>query len=134
MPPPDSSLRRVPKTYLIRVAAASAAIVITAASLSPRSPAIGTGFGDKLDHLAAYSVLSLLVALGWSGRVAPGMIVGSAVGFDGLLELLQHVSPGRQSDWADVAVNSLGALIGLAVAVLVRRVVIAFSRAPTSSS
>ncbi|UEM03258.1 VanZ family protein [Skermanella rosea] len=127
----DCSLLRVPKTYLIRVAATSAAIVITAASLSPRSPAIGTGFGDKLDHLVAYSVLSLLVALGWSGRAAPGMIVGAAIGFGGLLELLQTFSPGRQPDWADVAVNSLGALIGLAVAVLVRRMVTAFFRAST---
>lgn len=129
MPPADRSFLRVPKTYPIRVAAAGAAIIITAASLSSRSPTIGTGLGDKLDHLAAYSALSLLVSLGWSGRIAPGMIVGAAIGFGGLLELLQHVSPGRQADLADFAVNSLGALVGLAVAVLVRRVVAAFSRA-----
>ena len=134
MTPTDCSFLRIPKTHLIRVAAGSAAIVIAAASLSPQSPAIETGFGDKLDHLAAYSVLSLLVALGWSGRVAPGVIVGAAVGFGGLLELLQHFSPGRQADWADFAVNSLGALIGLAVAILVRRMLTAFVRTSTSSS
>jgi VanZ family protein len=134
MTPTDCSFVRVPKTHLIRVAAGSAAIVIAAASLSPQSPAIETGFGDKLDHLVAYSVLSLLVALGWSGRFAPGVIVGAAVGFGGLLELLQTFSPGRQADWADFAVNSLGALIGLAVAILVRRMLTAFVRTPTSSS
>jgi VanZ family protein len=79
-------------------------------------------------------VLSLLVALGWSGRVAPGVIVGAAVGFGGLLELLQTFSPGRQSDWADFAVNWVGAVTGLALAVLVRRTVAALARTSTSSS
>ena len=134
MIPTDCSRLRIPKTRLIRVAAASAAVVIAVASLSPQLPAIETGFGDKLDHLAAYSVLSLLVASGWSGRVAPRVIVGAAVGFGGLLELLQHFSPGRQADWADFAVNSLGAVTGLALAMLVRRTLAAFARTPTSSS
>ena len=134
MTPTDCSFVRVPKTHLIRVAAGSAAIVIAAASLSPQSPAIETGFGDKLDHLAAYSVLSLLVGLGWSERFVPSVIVGAAVGFGGLLELLQHFSPGRQANWADFMVNSLGALTGLAVAILVRRMATAFARTPTSSS
>jgi VanZ family protein len=133
MTPTDCSFVRMPKTHLIRVAAGSAAIVIAAASLSSQSPAIETGFGDKLDHLSAYSVLSLL-ALGWSGRFAPGVIVGAAVGFGGLLELLQTFSPGRQSDWADFAVNSLGALSGLAVAILVRRTLAAVARSSPSSS
>ena len=134
MTPTDCSFLRIPKTHLIRMAAGSAAIVIAFASRSPQLPAIETGFGDKLDHLAAYSVLSLLVALDWSGRVAPGVIVGAAVGFGGLLELLQTFSPGRQSDWADFAVNSLGALIGLAVAILVRRRLAAVARTSPSSS
>ena len=119
--PLTDHLPRVSKTRLIQVAAVGAAIVIAVASLSPHSPAIGTGFGDKLDHLAAYSALSLLVALGWSGRIAPGMIVGTAIGFSGLLELLQTFSSGRQSDWTDFTVNSLGTLAGLIVASLVRR-------------
>ena len=86
------------------------------------------------DKGVALGVLSLLVALGWSGRVAPGVIVGAAVGFGGLLELPQHFSQGRQSDWADFAVNSVGALTGLALAVLVRRTVAALARTSTSSS
>ena len=115
------------------MAAAGVAIVIAVASLSPQLPAIETGFGDKLDHLAAYSVLSLLVGLGWSERFVPSVIVGAAVGFGGLLELLQHVSPGRQADWADFAANSLGALAGIAIAMVVRRTVTAFARTSSSS-
>jgi VanZ family protein len=134
MIPTDCSRLRIPKTRLIRVAAAGAAVVIAVASLSPQLPAIETGFGDKLDHLAAYSVLSLLVGLGWSERFVPSVIVGAAVGFGGLLELLQHFSPGRQANWADFMVNSLGALAGLALAMLVRKTVIAFTRTRPSSS
>ena len=134
MIPTDCSRLRIPKTRLIRVAAAGAAVVIAVASLSPQLPAIETGFGDKLDHLAAYLVLSLLVGLGWSERFVPSVIVGAAVGFGGLLELLQHFSPGRQANWADFMVNSLGALAGLALAMLVRKTVIAFTRTRPSSS
>jgi VanZ family protein len=134
MTPTDCSFLRVPKTHLIRVTAGSAAIVIAAASLSPQSPAIETGFGDKLDHLAAYSVLSLLVTLGWSGRFVPGVIVGAAVCFGGLLELLQTFSPGRQADWADFGINSLGALTGVAIATLIHRMLTAFARTSTSAS
>jgi VanZ family protein len=126
-------LPRVPKTCLIRAAAGSAAILIAIASLSPQSPAIETGFGDKLDHLVAYSVLSLLMAVGWP-RWIPFGGVGVIIGFGGLLELLQTFSPGRQPDWADFAVNSLGALIGLAIALLIRRMWTAFARTSLPSA
>jgi hypothetical protein len=83
----DRFLIRIPKATLIRMAAAGAAIVVALASLSPQSPAIETGFGDKLDHLVAYSVLSLLMALGWSGRIAVGATLEAMVSFGGILEL-----------------------------------------------
>jgi len=49
MTPTDCSLFPVPKTPLIRVAATDTAIVVAVALLSPRSLAIGDGFGDKLN-------------------------------------------------------------------------------------
>lgn len=134
MIPTDYSFFRITKTHLIRMAAGSAAIVIAIASLSPQFPAIETGFGDKLDHLVAYSLLSLLVALGWPGRFVPGVIVGAVVCFGGLLELLQTFSPGRQADWADFGVNSLGAVTGVAVATPIRTILTTFARISTSSS
>jgi VanZ family protein len=121
MPDTEHSLLRIPVVPAIRLAAAAAAVVIAVASLSPQAPAIATGFGDKLDHLAAYTVLTVLMALGWAERVSVGIIVGIVVGFGGLLELLQAFSPGRQPDWADFTVNTTGCLIGLAAAVLIRR-------------
>jgi VanZ family protein len=121
MPHTEHALLRIPVVPVIRIAAAGAAVVVAVASLSPQSPVIATGLGDKLDHLAAYAVLTVLMALGWSGRIGLGFIFGAVVGFGGLLELLQEFSPGRQPDWADFAVNTTGCLIGLAAAVLVRR-------------
>ena len=117
----DSVLLRTPNVFLVRAAAVCAAVVIAFASLSPQAPAIQSGLSDKVDHLAAYMVLMLLMALGWSHRIALGALLGAAVGFGGLLELLQAFSPGRQPDWADFAVNSCGALIGLAFAWLAFR-------------
>ena len=46
----------------------------------------------------------------------------------------QTFSPGRQSDWADFAVNSVGAVTGLALAMLVRMTLAAFACTPTFSS
>jgi VanZ family protein len=113
-----ASLRPPPLwlTWLARALAAGAAIVITAASLSPTAPIVETGFGDKLDHLAAYAVLALLAVPGWSGLIAPGIIAATAIGFGGLLELLQAFAPGRQPGWADFTVNSLGVLAGWTIA------------------
>jgi VanZ family protein len=113
--------RRIPVVSAIRLAAAGATVVVAIASLSPQSPAVASGLGDKLDHLAAYTVLTVLMALGWAGRISIGIIFAAVACFGGFLELLQAFSPGRQPDWADFAVNTTGCLIGLAAAVLIRR-------------
>jgi VanZ family protein len=121
MPHIENLLLRIPVVPAIRLAAAGAAVVVAIASLSPQSPAVASGLGDKLDHLAAYTVLTVLMALGWAGRISVGIIFGAVACFGGLLELLQAFSPGRQPDWSDFAVNTTGCLIGLAAAVLIRR-------------
>jgi VanZ family protein len=121
MPHIENPLLRIPVVSAIRLAAAGAAVVVAVASLSPQSPAVASGLGDKLDHLAAYTVLTVLMALGWAGRISVGIIFAAVIGFGGLLELLQAFSPGRQPDWADFAVNTTGCLIGLAATVLIRR-------------
>ena len=121
MPHIENPLLRIPVVPVIRLAAAVAAVGVAVASLSPWSPAVASGIGDKLDHLTAYSVLTLLLTLGWAGRISMGIVFASVAGYGGLLELLQAFSPGRQPDWADFAVNTTGCLIGLAAAVLIRR-------------
>jgi VanZ family protein len=121
MPDIENPLLRIPVVPVIRLAAAGAAVGIAVASLSPWSPAVASGLSDKLDHLAAYTVLTVLMALGWAGRISMGIVFAAVTGYGGLLELLQAFSPGRQPDWADFAVNTTGCLVGLAATVLIRR-------------
>ena len=121
MPHFENPLLRIPVVPVIRLAAAGAAVGVAVASLSPWSPAVASGLSDKLDHLTAYTVLTVLMALGWAGRISIGIIFAAVAGYGGLLELLQAFSPGRQPDWADFAVNTTGCLIGLAAAALIRR-------------
>jgi hypothetical protein len=59
MTPAVCSFLRLSKTYLIRVVAAGASIVIAVASLTPQSLAIGNGFGDKL-NLRSYRLFGCL--------------------------------------------------------------------------
>jgi len=76
---------------------------------------------DKLEHIAAYAVLSVL----WAGtlsawRVAPGPVWSiaalSAFGFGLVIELLQGVMQlGRIADCGDLLANALGILLGYVV-------------------
>jgi|tagenome__1003787_1003787.scaffolds.fasta_scaffold20450549_1 hypothetical protein len=52
----DRSLLRIPKAPLLPIATAGADVAVTVASLSPKTPAIESGLGDKLDHRTAVYV------------------------------------------------------------------------------
>ena len=97
----------------------AAAIVIL--SLTPKPPDLGFEYGDKLGHLAAYSLLMfwfgwlysdrntrLAYALGW---IALGMGIEFAQGATGY----------RSFEFADMAANSLGVLLGWAISATLRR-------------
>jgi VanZ family protein len=121
MPAPTSRLPWVYPIRLLRIASVAAIVVILVASLSPQAPAVETGYGDKLDHLAAYAILVMLCGGGWFRRGWSVPLTAAVVGLGGVFELLQSFSPGRQPDWADFTVNSLGALTGLLAAMMIER-------------
>ena len=107
-------------------ACVAAAIVL---SLAPRSSADPATPGDKLAHLSGYSVMALcfLTAAVWApgrgrGRLRdrPGRVVGGVIGFSFCLELLQPLV-GRTADVGDAAANALGAALGWALWVWLRR-------------
>ena len=95
MPHIENPLLRIPMVPAMRLAAAGAAVVVAVASLSPQSPAVASGLGDKRSS-RGLTVLTVLMALGWTGRISVGIIFAAVAGFGGLLELLQAFSPGRQ--------------------------------------
>jgi hypothetical protein len=105
------------------------ALALTAASLLPSGRSAGLLEGwDKdispgvqnLLHVPAYAVLVWLVAEAASPRhLAPVALVCAA--FGGLLEWAQAAVPGRTGSVADMLLNAVGALAGLAVVVMLRK-------------
>jgi VanZ family protein len=89
------------------------------ASLQPNlGPPVPSGF-DKIEHLAAYTVLALwftgLVARGRYWAVAAGLL---ALGF--LIEVLQwRMGLGRSAETLDMLANALGVGLGSTLALLV---------------
>ncbi len=78
-------------------------------------------------NVAVFLPLGLAVtrSLALGRRLAPlaALVGGAAFGalVSACIEVLQMLSPGRFPDWRDLALNTLGALVGAIVAVLIGR-------------
>jgi VanZ family protein len=80
------------------------------------------GLGDKLEHALAYAVLGFLPTLVESRRRLLGYLLFSgALGI--ALEFLQRFSPGRTFDYADMAADLMGLVVGCLIASQFRRLV-----------
>lgn len=86
-------------------------------SLAPRVPSIGVQNGDKIGHFLAYGAqvawFGWLLSRRWLWAVLLLFVLQGV-----LLEGLQGLTGYRQPDVWDMAANTLGALIGLALALL----------------
>ena len=92
--------------------------VVAWGELTPHPPALpGLLEWDKLEHFTAYFGLTLLASLGWGLRRSLTWILLGMVALGGALEILQNMV-GRDGEWGDFAANDLGALTGLAMAVV----------------
>jgi VanZ family protein len=103
-------------------------LLISAASLGSPSnlPQLDIPLSDKLEHLAAYLMLGLLLLRGWTRQSRPGRvaIVSSFIlaSLWGLyLEFMQGLTPNRTYDLWDQAVNTLGVALGVVLWTLWRR-------------
>ncbi len=132
MPPPsnDTSLE-LPK-WLRRVAVGSLALYWAALFVATHvpspwdEPSGPSGQGDKLEHFVAYAGLGFLLV--WSmlavwSRLRPRWAFAIAVVYGAVDELLQGLVPTRVPDVWDLLADAMGALIGVALAVLMVRVV-----------
>lgn len=92
--------------------------VVAWGELTPAPPhLINDLFGwDKAEHFTAYFGLCLLASLGWGLRRSLVWVPLGIILLGAALEVLQGMV-GRDSDWHDELANSLGALLGLVVAV-----------------
>jgi VanZ family protein len=91
-------------------------------SLLPAEDMARTGLPGEVEHFLAYAGSTAIAMAGYGLDGSRLLIIGSFWLYAGLLEYLQHFSPGRHPSIADFAASALGALCGgLAIAVLWRR-------------
>jgi len=78
--------------------------------------------GYRLEHFVAYAGSAAIAMAGYGASRGTVQIIGGFWVYAGILEYLQHFSPGRHPSILDFAASALGALCGgLAVALLWRR-------------
>ena len=97
------------------------AAAIALVSLIPRPPHLGIEHGDKLGHLAAYSLLMFWFC--WLYR-AMDVRIAYAAGWIAMgiaLEFAQQATGYRSFELADIAANSLGVLLGWGISATLRR-------------
>ena len=95
-------------------------------SSQSRLPSAGIRGFDKLAHFAAFGVLAWLVARALSrsgvGRTKAALLAALiSTLYGGSDELHQRHTPGRSSDWADLAADGLGASAASALWAQTRR-------------
>ena len=96
-------------------------ILLAVLSLLPAQDMVRTGIPGELEHFVAYAG-SASIAIGGYGRRGAARIIGLFWIYAGILEYLQHFSPGRHPAILDFAASALGAFFGGVVgAFLVRR-------------
>jgi hypothetical protein len=95
-----------------RIAAALATALLLWGTLAPQASVPGAGFAmaDKLWHAVAFWGWACLVTCGWTRSVA--FIMLAALGVGGLIECIQPLT-GRQAEFADLAADLVGALLGI---------------------
>jgi VanZ family protein len=84
------------------------------ASLIPVPPPPDISFGDKLAHIAVYSMLAVWFAGIYRRSRYPVIALGLIL-LGGGLELLQSTTAYRMGDWSDFLANGMGVLLGLVI-------------------
>jgi VanZ family protein len=85
-------------------------------SLLPGNAVPTFGVGDKLQHAAAYCVLTVWFAGMYRRGLYPAVGV-VLLGLGIVLDLLQGLTATRSLDWRDMAADFVGIVVGLLIAV-----------------
>jgi VanZ family protein len=106
----------------LRVLTWCCVVLLAVLSLLPAQRMVRTGLPGRLEHFVAYAGSAAIAMAGYGASRGGTQIIGGFWVYAGILEYLQHFSPGRHPSIADFAASALGALCGgLAVAVLLWR-------------
>ncbi|MFB6068661.1 MAG: VanZ family protein [Halobacterium sp.] len=111
----------------LAVLAVAAVILVGSVVAVPGSVSSSTPWWDEVAHLVAYAAFASVLAYataGWRDRPyrRAGVVVGVAVGYGVLVELVQAPIPSRRFSRADAVVNAAGALLVILWFVAERRI------------
>lgn len=90
--------------------------MIVMLSLAPAAARPHSGYGGEYEHLLAYALVGFAFAMGYrttKWQLLSGVALSSA---SAILELLQTFVPGRTPEITGIVTSSLGAWLGLAMA------------------
>jgi VanZ family protein len=82
---------------------------------------VRTGFPGELEHFTAYAGSTAVAVAGYGSNENRVLIVGAFWLYAGILEYLQHLSPGRHPGFLDFAASALGASCGGIAVILISR-------------
>ena len=96
-------------------------ILLAVLSLLPAQEMVRTDLPGQFEHFIAYAGSAAIATAGYGQSRGSLRIIGGFWVYAGVLEYLQHFSPGRHPSFEDFAASALGALFGgLGVALLWR--------------
>jgi Predicted integral membrane protein len=108
------------------VSAITVGVLITVVSLLPPRGTPGPQIADlgevvaTIGHIVGYLLLGGLIVLA-QRHPQPWLVWIVVSGYGALIEIAQGLFALRSFQWSDIAANSLGAAVGVGIAVLARR-------------
>lgn len=104
------------------IGAPACLVLLAVLSLLPKDDMVRTGADGRAEHLIAYAGTMAVCALAWQAKAGLRRIAVGLIAYAALLELGQHLSPGRTPALFDFAAGAAGTLAAaLAYAVSLRR-------------
>jgi VanZ family protein len=105
-----------------RVLLAVLVVVVSYLAVMPAPPReLDTGW-DKLNHVMAFTALALAGRFAFPGSIGRwASLVLALLAFGGLIEVVQYFIPGRDSEWNDLAADSVGIVAGALLALCAQR-------------
>ena len=112
-------MRTVVAITSLRVVTWCCVLVLGVLSLLPAQELVRTGLPGRVEHIIAYAGSAAIAMAGYGASWGVAQIIGGFWVYAGILEYLQHFSPGRHPAIGDFAASALGALCsGLVIAFL----------------
>ena len=108
-------------TTPLRVLTWCCVTILAVLSLLPARAMVRTGLPGVVEHFVAYAGSAAIAMASYDASRGSLQIIGGFWVYAGVLEYLQHFSPGRNPTIADFVASAIGATCGgLAVALVLR--------------